>query len=188
MADYVLTGLRYGFCLGFNPSAAQSMSSVLLQPEVIDKYLLAEMDKGRIGGCFPTPPLTNLHTSHFGMIPKKHQLGKWRITLNFSSPPGGSVNDSVQREPFSVQYMSVDDVIDGIMDFGRGALMAKFDIENVPVHPEDRFLLRMCWKDHFFVDLTLPFGLCSAPFIFTTIADLLEWILRLPCWFHQALL
>ena len=78
--------------------------------------------------------------------------------------------------------MSVDDIIDGIISFGRGALMAKFDIESayriVPVHPEDCFLLGMCWKDNFFVDLALPFGLRSAPFIFMTITDLLTWILR----------
>ena len=78
--------------------------------------------------------------------------------------------------------MSADDIIDGIMDLGRGPLMAKYDIENtyriLPVHPEDRFLLRRCWKDNFLVDLGLPFGLRLAPFIFMTIASLLEWILR----------
>lgn len=66
---------------------------------------------------------------------------------------------------------------------GRGPLMAEYDIENayciVPVHPEHRFLPGICWKDtNFFIDLALPFGLCSAPFIFTTIVNLLEWILR----------
>ena len=171
----------YGFRLGFNPaavslrSASQNMSSVLLQPEVIDYYLLAEIDRGKIAGPFPTPPLTNLHTSRFGLIPKEHQPGKWHLILFLSSTPGGSVNDSIQREPFSVQYMSVDEVTDWIMDFGRGDLTAQFDIENayhvVPVHPEDRFLLGMCWKDHFFVDLGLPSGLHSAPFIFMTIAN-----------------
>jgi len=38
------------------------MSSGVLRPEVIDNYLLAERDKGKIAGPFPTPPLTNLHT------------------------------------------------------------------------------------------------------------------------------
>ena len=55
--------------------------------------------------------------------------------------------------------------------------MAKFDIESayriVPVHPEDCFLLGMCWQGNLFIDLALPFGLHSAPFIFNAIADLL---------------
>lgn len=50
----------------------------------------------------------------------------------------------------------------------------------VPVHPSDRYLLRMKWHNHYYVDLTLPFGLHSAPFIFNAIADMLEWILVHP--------
>ena len=35
----------------------------------------------------------------------------------------------------------------------------------------------MKWHKHFFIDLALPFGLRSAPFIFNSLADLFEWIL-----------
>ena len=45
------------------------------------------------------------------------------------------------------------------------------------IHPNDRPLLGMQWHRQYFVDLVLPFGLHSAPFIFTAIADLVEWIL-----------
>ena len=64
---------------------------------------------------------------------------------------------------------------------GRGALTAKFDVEtayrNIPVHPSDRFLLGMKWQEFYYVDLTLPFGLRSAPYIFNSVADMVEWIL-----------
>ena len=59
--------------------------------------------------------------------------------------------------------------------------MAKFDVEaayqNIPVHPADQFLLGMKWRDSYYVDLTLPFGLGSAPYIFNAVADMVEWIL-----------
>ena len=59
--------------------------------------------------------------------------------------------------------------------------MAKFDVEavyrKVPVHPSYHDLLGMKWRDQFYVDLVLPFGLQSAPFIFNSIADMVEWIL-----------
>lgn len=62
--------------------------------------------------------------------------------------------------------------------------MAKFDIEaayrNIPVHPSDRFLLGMKWWGLYYIDLTLPFGLRSAPFIFNSVADMVEWILINP--------
>ena len=151
-------------------------------PSVIDSYLQNELVKGKIAGPFPTPPIANLHISSFGVIPKKHQPRKWRLILDLSSPTGASVTDGIPKDMFSVQYMSVDDVISGIMMYGRGTLMAKFDIESayriVPVHPDDLFLLGMQWRGSFFVDLALPLGLRSAPFIFTAMADLLEWIVR----------
>ena len=48
----------------------------------------------------------------------------------------------------------------------------------VPVHPEDRLLLGVEWKGDYYVDCMLPFGLRSAPKIFTAVADALEWCIR----------
>ena len=90
--------------------------------------------------------------------------------------------DGILKEPFSVQYMRVDDVINGIMSFGQGTLLVKSDVEsayrNIPVHLLDRYLLGMKWQGNYFINMALPFGLRSAPFIFSSVADLLEWILR----------
>ncbi len=78
----------------------------------------------------------------------------------------------------------MDQIIRLVSQLGRGALMAKFDVEsayrNVPVHPSDRYLLGMKWHNQYYIDLALPFGLRSAPFIFNSIADLVEWILVHP--------
>ena len=35
----------------------------------------------------------------------------------------------------------------------------------------------MKWRQHYYVDLVLPFGLRSAPYIFNSVTDLVEWIL-----------
>ena len=154
-------------------------ASAFLQPAVIDEYLQNELDKGRVAGPFVHPPWPNLHVSCFGVIPKKHQPGKWHLILDLSSPPDASVNDGIPRDSYSVHYTTVDDIIDGIIRYGRGTLMVKFDVEsayrNVAIHPEDRFLLGMQWRGWHFVDMALPFGLRSVPFIFNSIADRLEW-------------
>ena len=59
--------------------------------------------------------------------------------------------------------------------------MAKFDFKaaycNIPVHPSDRFLLGLKWRQSYYVDLTLPFGLRSAPYIFNSLVDVVERIL-----------
>ena len=48
----------------------------------------------------------------------------------------------------------------------------------VPVHPQDRHLLGMMWEERVYVDAALPFGLRSAPKIFTALADATEWIAK----------
>ena len=79
--------------------------------------------------------------SCFGVISKNNQSGKLRLILDLSSPEGQSGNDSIPKPPFTVQYISVDDFIDGIMTLGRGTLMAKFDManayRNVAIHPDE---------------------------------------------------
>ena len=68
-----------------------------------------------------------------------------------------------------------------VSKFGPVALMAKFDIEsayqNIAIHPLDRHLLGLKWRNAYHIDLTLPFGLCSAPAIFNSVAELVELIL-----------
>lgn len=44
----------------------------------------------------------------------------------------------------------------------------------VPVHSDDRYLLGMKWRAKYLIDLALPFGLHSAPYIFSSLAGLLE--------------
>ena len=138
---------------------------------------------GRVAGPFnpPPSPFPNLQISSFGVIPKKGQPGKWRLIVDLSSPWGASVNDGISADEFTLHYITVDQIIRSVSRLGKGALMAKFDVEsayrNVPVHPSDRHLLGMKWRNQYYVDLALPFGLRSAPFIFNAIADLVEWIL-----------
>ena len=65
---------------------------------------------------------------------------------------------------------------------GQGALLVKVDVKEayrlVPVHPDDRKLLAVEWKGERFLDTMLPFGLGSAPIIFTTVTDAIEWCIR----------
>ena len=116
------------------------------------------------------------------MIPKKNKPDAWRLILDLSSPADHSVNDGIFKSEFPVVYSSVRDAVGLIVKTGRGALMAKVDIQKVyriiPIHPGDRYLLGMKWRDKYFVDLALPFGLRSAPGIFNSLVDLFEWILH----------
>ena len=186
--SYVLSGIQFGFRVGFVPHLVSlrprtgNLRSAALHPNVIDSYLAAEVAAGRVAGPLATPPWPHLHTSPFGVIEKNHQPGKWRLILDLSSPRGHSVNDGIPKDPFSLQYVTVDMAIKALLNLGPGALMAKFDVKaayrNIPIHPADRFLLGMHWQDGYYIDLVLPFGLRSAPFIFDSVAAAVEWILK----------
>ncbi len=50
-------------------------------------------------------------------------LASWRLILDMSSPAGHSVNDGIPEDPYSLQFVKVDDAIRALVD------MAKFDVK-----------------------------------------------------------
>ena len=182
---YIINGLRDSFRIGFQHgratcrSAATNMQSARMYPEPVAQYLESEQLASRIVGPFAN--LSSVQVNRFGVIPKSNQPGKWHLIVDLSHPPDCSVNDGIDSQWCSLRYATVDQAIIHILQLGSGALLAKVDIEhayrNIPVHPDDRHLLGMVWQDQLYIDTTLPFGLCSAPKIFSAVADALEWVL-----------
>ena len=188
-AEGIVQGIRYGFRIGFDydqrpklRSKARNMGSAYEYPEVVAQYLAEECRLGRVAGPISVPSSLQLQVSSFGVIPKRGQPNKWRLILDLSGPEGRSVNDGIDRATCSLSYVTVDDIAAAVIQFGRGARIAKSDIAHayrqVPVHPHDRLLLGMVWRGRYFVDCTLPFGLRSAPLIFSAVAEALEWVAR----------
>ena len=122
------------------------------------------------------------HCSPIGLIPKPHQPGKWRLIVDLSSPQGHSVNDAISSEVAHMRYASVLDAAAMIRHLGPGTLMAKVDLQNayrvLPVHADDHPLLAIRWGQDVYVDTALPFGLRSAPKIFSAFADALAWVMQ----------
>lgn len=114
--QYVLNGIREGFRFGFKNhqalrSSQKNKQSAIHNPQVVDKYIDNEVRMGRVAGPFDVPPLPGLQISSFGVIPKRGQPGKWRLIVDLSSPKGLSVNDGIEREEFTLQYVRVDEII-----------------------------------------------------------------------------
>ena len=78
-----------------------------------------------------------------------------------------------------MSYITVDQVATTALALGKGAMIAKIDIKSayrlIPVYPGDRKWLGMKWDNKVYVDGMLPFGLRSAPKIFNSVADAVEW-------------
>ena len=67
-------------------------------------------------------------------------------------------------------------------DTGPGALMSKIDFKNafrlIPIGPQDWNLLGMHWWQQFYIDICLPFGLRSGPYLFNQLSIAIHWILQ----------
>ena len=143
------------------------MPSASENSQVIEEYLRKQIEQGNIIGPF-SPHLTPaIHINRFGVIPKKHQPGKWRLITDLSFPEGKSVNDAIDPKLCSLKYITVDQVAKHAIALGEGSLIAKIDIKSayrlIPVAPKDRLYLGMKWEGKVYIDGMLPFGLRSAP-------------------------
>ena len=183
-AAYILNGLQFGFHLGCRrPANLQSsktnMQSARQNHLIIDDYLRCETEAGNILGPYPPHSFPNLHINRFGVIPKKHHPGRWRLITDLSFPEGSSVNDAIDPALCTLEYIKVDRVAESAMQLGNASLLAKIDIKSayrlIPVHPMDRTMLGMQWNGQVYIDGMLPFGLRSAPKLFNAVADALEW-------------
>ena len=186
LTSFFTTGISYGFRIGYSPwkslkSAKGNLGCALDHPEVVDQYLTEELAQNRVADPFHTAWAPYMHISRFGVIPKHHQPNKWRL-IDLSHPADHSVNDGIPKSLCSLSYITIDSAISNILELGRRTLLAKIDIKHafrlLPVHPADRYLLAMRWKNQIFVDTCLPFGLRSAPKLFNILADLLSWVLE----------
>ena len=180
-AAFLRRGITHGFRIGFNRATnlhrmEGNLRSVQQNPEVVDKYIKSEVLAGKL---IVTQSGDNIHCSPIGIIPKPHQPGKFRLIVDLSSPHGHSINEGISPQRCSLEYASVETAVRLVQLHGKGALMAKLDLKSayrmVPVHSEDQHLLGIQWREKIHLDQALPFGLRSAPKLFTAVADGLTW-------------
>ena len=157
--------------------ARRNMKSASENTSVVAKYLEAELAENRI-----VQVEGELQGLQLSPVSKSGPPGWWRLINDLSSPHGSSVNDAIDSDLCSLKYASLDTAACMVRAVGPGAMMAKLDLRHayrvVVVHPADRLLLGMCWQGRVFIDTALPFGLHSAPKIFSAVADALLWSMR----------
>ena len=187
-AQFVLRGLSRGFHVGFNLQEGKSLRSshrvhpsVSASPQAVSQYIADETAKGRMVGPLPDTIQRLVHCSPIGLVPKGRNTGLWRMIVDLSFPEDGSVNDGIDAELCSLRYSSIDDALKFIMTLGPGTQLIKVDLKSayriVPIHPDDRHLLGICWEGSVYVDNALPFWLRSAPKLFMAVADAVGWAL-----------
>ena len=183
----VVTTCRNGVDIGYQGPDHQVESdnwpSAYNHSEVVRKALDKDLALGRKVGPFSQLPFDSYAVSPMGVFEKKRSPGRFRIINDLSWPPGLSVNDFISSEQFSLTYISVDDVVQRIQRHGPGTLLSKLDLadafHHVVVHPSQWRWLASSWFSsdannrkvkEYYISTVLPFGLRSAPSLFTDFA------------------
>ena len=140
-------------------SANSHYWSTKLHPTVVLDHLQEKCRLGAIAGPFSKSPCYQLHSNHFGVIPKLVP-GKCRLFTDLSFPLCFSVNDLIPDDQVSVKYVGIPEASEKVISLGHGTLLAKIDIRRayclLPVCVEDRNLVEMNCNDLFYVDLVIP--------------------------------
>ena len=183
-AAYIQLGFLYGFRIGFDQSSVSLRSSMQNHPSArenkaaVRDYIKVERYAGRLVGPFPGSDPPDVHISPIGLVPKS-EPGQWRMIVDLSCPFGHSINDGVSSALSSLSYSSVDHVVNLILSLGKGTHLGKVDLKHayrqIPVHPRDHHLLGIMWDQRVYIDRALPFGLRSAPKIFSAVSDMIAW-------------
>ena len=180
----LISGMRHGFRIGYDGPRdtliSPNLSSATDNPSLISEYLANECALGHTAGPFDVCPFDPFRSAGIGAVPKKS--GGFRLIVHLSAPLGQSINDGIDEDLYSLEYITVDDIVKHVIRQGRGALLYKVDMQhafrNIPVHPSDWPLLGMVWDGQYYFDKVLPFGLRSSPAIFNKFAEAVCWILR----------
>jgi hypothetical protein len=137
-----------------------------------------EVKLERMAGPFSTKPISTLHTSPIGIVPKHD--GRWRLIMHLSYPPGQGVNSFIDQEDCSVQYSSFDEIVSIVSDLGKGALLGIRDIKSafrlLPVHRADFGLLGIFFEEQYYVDKCLPMGCSISCCLFEKCSSFIQWV------------
>ncbi|KAK6191208.1 hypothetical protein SNE40_002946 [Patella caerulea] len=90
------------------------------------------------------------------------------------------MNDLIDKEDFSVSYVSVDDAISAIQYYGKGAILNKTDIVDafklIPISPDLWAFQGVRWNEKYYFFVRLCFGSRSSPKIFTLLSKAIHFV------------
>ena len=116
LVSQLCTNLRVAARIGFEghrtPRFSKILPTALSQPSIVTSNLEHEVSLGRVAGRFETPPFPNFQVSPIGLVPKKNST-KFRGIFHLSFPKSGStsINASISKADFSLQYVTTDTAI-----------------------------------------------------------------------------
>ena len=184
----LVQGLEQGFHTGLKYLPKQSfecknLKSAISQPSVVLDLIQTEITKGYLCGPYTYIPYKHYRIYPIGIAEGKYSKKK-RLIIDLSAPhedkDNPSLNELIDKEEFSLHYVTIDDAIAAIKREGKGAWLIKTDITDafkiIPIHPSLRQYHGIKWDGQFYFFKRLVFGSRSSPKIFDTLSQAVCWI------------
>jgi hypothetical protein len=181
-------GLREGFDTGIQQLPTTSymctnLQSALKQPDVVTQLLDKELQRGYVIGPFATPPFKVFRISPLGVAEHKYSK-KQRLIVDLSAPHDSaehsSLNDLIDKESYSVSYVTIDDAIAIIKRLGQGSMLTKTDVvdafKQVPIKRDLWPFHGVEWNGKYYFFVRLCFGSRSSPKLFTMLSEAIHYI------------
>lgn len=188
--QYLLSGLAQGFHTGIKglPNVSiecKNLRSALSHSEHVSILIDGEVEKGYLYGPFDRIPFSHFRINPIGVAVGKYN-NKKRLIVDLSAPhedpENPSLNELIDKEEFSLHYVSIDDAIRTIKKLGVNCWLMKTDITDafkvMPLAPELWPYHGIKWNDRYYFFNRLVFGCRSSPKIFDTLSQAICWIAK----------
>ena len=188
--DYLLQGFILGFDTGLNklpelPFECDNLLSAKKQPEITSELVATEFEQGYIIGLFNNIPFEHYRINPLGVAESNYSKKK-RLIVDLSAPHDNpshpSLNELINKEDFSLSYVTIDSAIKIIKALGKGAWLTKRDIKDalklVPIKSSLYPFHGVKWNNKYYFYTRLVFGSRSSPKIFDTLSEAVCWILK----------
>ena len=139
--NYLLDGFQNGFDTGLSQLPEHSFEcknllSAQRNPVSTAELTDTELNRGYLIGPFDSIPYKKYLISPVGLAVGKYS-GKKRLIVDLSAPHENeshpSLNELINKEDFSLTYVTIDSAIRIIKTLGKGAWMCKVDIKLIPL-------------------------------------------------------
>jgi len=171
-----MSGHRDGFDILFQgseiPPFTKNHSSASDHPDVVEKALRSELNKGFLAGPFPSPPFSPFRVSPIGVVLKKWSSPpQFRLIHDLSFPRyGPSLNAGIDRDQIGFKMARFDEVVQFVASHDGPVYLYKFDVEDafkqLGVLPSFWPQLGLFWAGFYYYFMYLPFGMASSSYLF----------------------
>ena len=122
LKNILLQGIKNGFHTGIqelpqNSIICKNSKAATNEPECVTKLVKQELEKGYVIGPYDYIPFDNFRINPIGLAEGKYSKKK-RLIVDLSAPhddtENPSLNDLIDKNEFSLQYVTIDDAIKSI--------------------------------------------------------------------------